>query len=111
VNVTVGFWADFTAEGRISSAIRCPANYCGCRNTPLPADSFACLLLPVFSPEFRYHSDVALCANNRAGVLSRKAAGLPCAFCSTGKCRPLPAFLRFWTLGLRLQPSHRGCPG
>jgi hypothetical protein len=70
VNVSVGFWASFSADGKLGSATRCPPNYCGCRNIPNFNDS-SCLLEPPFSPTFQ--SDVRtndnLCNGNRCGVL------------------------------------------
>jgi len=66
VNVTVGFWAQFGADGNISNAIRCPSNYCGCRNIPAYTNP-TCQIFPFFSPNFL--PDDALCNSNRRGVL------------------------------------------
>jgi hypothetical protein len=64
--VAVGFWANFTANGSISDATRCPPNYCGCRNIPMYSDP-SCQLFPLFAAE--YQPEEALCSGNRTGVL------------------------------------------
>jgi hypothetical protein len=66
VNVTAGFWTNYTENGSISSAIYCPANYCGCRNSP---GSFDCWLPPIFSPEYESLNSDTLCRHNRFGIL------------------------------------------
>jgi hypothetical protein len=65
-NVTVGFWTKFTADGNILEAIRCPSNYCGCRNTKGYA-GLTCQIFPPFAVEFQ--PEDALCSGNRTGVL------------------------------------------
>jgi hypothetical protein len=65
-NVTVGFWANFMADGNMSDATRCPPNYCGCRNI-LKYSEPSCQLFPPFAAEFQ--PDNALCSGNRNGVL------------------------------------------
>jgi hypothetical protein len=65
-NVAVGFWANFSSDGSIGNAVRCPQNYCGCRNIPGYSQP-SCQLFPPFAVEFR--PDDALCNGNRSGVL------------------------------------------
>jgi hypothetical protein len=65
-NVTVGFWTNFTADGNISDAARCPPNYCGCRNIPNYSEP-SCPLFPPFAAE--YQPEDALCSGHRTGVL------------------------------------------
>jgi hypothetical protein len=66
VNVSVGFWASFSADGKLASATRCPPNYCGCRNIQHYSGP-SCQLFPPFAAE--YLPDDALCSGNRTGVL------------------------------------------
>jgi hypothetical protein len=66
VNVSVGFWASFSADGKLGNATRCPPNYCGCRNIPHYSEP-SCQLFPPFAAE--YLPDDALCSGNRTGVL------------------------------------------
>jgi hypothetical protein len=65
-NVAVGFWTNFSSDGSIGNAVRCPPNYCGCRNIPGYSQPI-CQLFPPFSVEFQ--PDDALCGGNRSGVL------------------------------------------
>jgi hypothetical protein len=85
VNVSVGFWASFSADGKVGNATRCPRNYCGCRNIPNFNES-SCLLEPPFSPTFQ--PDVRLndnlCSGNRSGVL--------CGGCRTGFTQSLDGY-------------------
>ncbi len=64
--ITVGFWASFAADGSVSDIIRCPSNYCGCRNIP-GYNQPTCQLYPPFAEE--YQPKDALCNGNRTGVL------------------------------------------
>jgi hypothetical protein len=64
--ITVGFWTNFPTDGSISYSIRCPSNYCGCRNIPGYSQP-TCRIFPPFSVE--YQPDDALCSNNRTGIL------------------------------------------
>jgi hypothetical protein len=64
--ITVGFWTNFSADGSISNAIRCPSNYCGCRNIPGYSQP-TCRIFPLFAVE--HQPDDALCSNNRTGML------------------------------------------
>jgi hypothetical protein len=66
VNVTIGFWTNFTEDGDISRATRCPTRYCGCRNIAGFSEA-SCRLFPPLSPDFRPQD--ALCRGNRTGVL------------------------------------------
>jgi hypothetical protein len=70
VNVSVGFWANFSADGKLGNAIQCPRNYCGCNNIPNFTHS-SCLLEPPLSPTFRFdvQTNDNLCGGNRCGVL------------------------------------------
>jgi hypothetical protein len=65
-NITVGYWAYFASDGSIGDAIRCPANYCGCRNI-LGYSKPTCQLFPPFAAEFQPND--ALCTGNRTGVM------------------------------------------
>jgi hypothetical protein len=65
-NVAVGFWANFSSDGSIGDAVRCPPNYCGCRNLP-GYSQLICQLFPPFAVQFQ--PDDALCNGNRTGVL------------------------------------------
>jgi hypothetical protein len=65
-NVTVGFWTNFSSDGSIGDAVRCPPNYCGCRNLPGYSQPI-CQLFPPFAVEFQPND--ALCDGNRTGVL------------------------------------------
>jgi hypothetical protein len=64
--ITVGFWTSFAADGSVSDVIRCPSNYCGCRNIP-GFNQPTCQLYPPFAEE--YQPADALCNGNRTGVL------------------------------------------
>jgi hypothetical protein len=70
VNVSVGFWASFSADGKLGNAIQCPPNYCGCNNNPNFNHS-SCLLEPPLSPAFQSDAQTNdnLCGGNRCGVL------------------------------------------
>jgi hypothetical protein len=85
VKVSVGFWASFSSDGKLSETTRCPQNYCGCNNIPNFNDS-SCLLEPPFSPTFQ--SDVRtndnLCNGNRCGVL--------CGGCKSGFTQSLDGY-------------------
>jgi hypothetical protein len=85
VNVSVGFWARFSADGKLGSATRCPRNYCGCRNI-LDYKARTCELEPPFAP--RFQPDVRLndnlCNGNRSGVL--------CGGCRTGFTQSLDGY-------------------
>lgn len=65
-NITVGYWAKFASDGSIGDAVRCPSNYCGCRNI-LGYSKPTCQLFPPFAVEFQ--PDDALCTGNRTGVM------------------------------------------
>jgi hypothetical protein len=66
VNIAVGFWANFTPDGDVSDATRCPLQYCGCRNILNYAQT-SCTLFPPYAVEFR--PEDALCSGNRTGTL------------------------------------------
>jgi hypothetical protein len=66
ITVTVGFWTNFTADGNVIDAVRCPSNYCGCRNIP-NYNASTCQMFPIYAVEFR--PEDALCRSNRTGVL------------------------------------------
>jgi hypothetical protein len=70
VNVSVGFWANFSADGKLGNAIQCPRNFCGCNNIPNFNHS-SCLLEPPLSPAFQFdvQTNDNLCGGNRCGVL------------------------------------------
>jgi hypothetical protein len=61
LNVTSGFWTNYTQAGQLNNALRCPAGYCGC------GSELACPLYPPLSIDYR--PDDALCNGNRTGVL------------------------------------------
>ncbi len=85
VNVSVGFWASFSADGKLGAATRCPRNYCGCRNI-LDYKNRTCQLEPPFAPRFqpdvRFNDN--LCNGNRSGVL--------CGGCKTGFTQSLDGY-------------------
>jgi hypothetical protein len=85
VNISVGFWASFSADGILSFATRCPRNYCGCRNIPDYRDPF-CQLEPPLSPRFEadVHVSDNLCNGNRTGVL--------CGGCKLGFTQSLDGY-------------------
>jgi hypothetical protein len=66
LNVTVGFWTNFSADGKLKNPSLCPPKYCGCRNIGGYSDR-ACRLYAPLSPKF--FADDALCNHNRSGVL------------------------------------------
>jgi hypothetical protein len=84
INMTVGFWANFT-DGILSKATICPPNYCGCRNNPKFSES-TCQLFPPLAPEFQPNvsTNDALCNNNRSGVL--------CGGCKAGFTQSLDGY-------------------
>jgi hypothetical protein len=85
LNVSVGFWASFSADGMLSDATLCPQNYCGCRNIP-DYNHSSCSLAPPFSPEFQPDLRISdnLCKGNRAGVL--------CGGCKPGFTQSLDGY-------------------
>jgi hypothetical protein len=83
VKITVGFWSTFNADGSMTTATRCPPNYCGCQNI-LGYNSTSCQLSPPFSPESLLFSDDALCNANRRGVL--------CGGCKQGFTQSLDGY-------------------
>jgi len=85
VNVSVGFWASFSADGKLGNATHCPRNYCGCRNI-LDYKNRFCQLEPPFSPIFQpdVQSNENLCNGNRTGVL--------CGGCRTGFTQSLDGY-------------------
>jgi hypothetical protein len=85
VNIAVGFWASFSADGKLRDATRCPRNYCGCRNIPNYNFSF-CQLEPPFSPTFQpdVRTNDNLCNGNRNGVL--------CGSCKSGFTQSLDGY-------------------
>jgi hypothetical protein len=85
LKVSVGFWASFSADGKLSDTIRCPPNYCGCNSIPNFNDS-SCLLEPPFSPTFQSddRTNDNLCNGNRCGVL--------CGGCKSGFTQSLDGY-------------------
>jgi hypothetical protein len=85
VNVSVGFWASFSADGRLSNATRCPQNYCGCKNIER-FDDATCQLLPPLDPGFQSNVRINdnLCSGNRNGVL--------CGGCKPGFTQSLDGY-------------------
>jgi hypothetical protein len=85
VNVAVGFWASFSADGTLGGAARCPRNYCGCNNI-LDYNDSSCLLEPPFSPRFQpdVRTNDNLCNGNRTGVL--------CGGCKPGFTQSLDGY-------------------
>jgi hypothetical protein len=85
LNISVGFWASFSANGTVGNAIRCPQNYCGCRNVP-DYNHSSCLLEPPFAPEFQADMRITdnLCKGNRVGVL--------CGGCKLGFTQSLDGY-------------------
>ncbi len=66
VNITVGFWTNFSSDGKLGNPSICPPKYCGCQNIARYKDR-VCRLFPPLSPKF--FVDDALCNYNRSGVL------------------------------------------
>ena len=64
--ITVGFWTNFSADGKLKNPSICPPKYCGCQNIAGYSNP-ACRLFPPLSPKF--FADDALCNHNRSGVL------------------------------------------
>jgi hypothetical protein len=62
VNVTTGFWTNFTQSGSLERARRCPRGYCGC----IDASNGTCQLTPLLSIG---RSNDPLCTGNRTGRL------------------------------------------
>ncbi|MEI8287396.1 MAG: hypothetical protein WCG15_08885 [Actinomycetes bacterium] len=83
VKITVGFWLTFNEDGSTTKAIRCPSNYCGCRNIP-DYNQSSCQLFPPFSPESLLFPDDALCNGNRKGTL--------CGGCKQGFTQSLDGY-------------------
>jgi hypothetical protein len=85
VNVSVGFWASFGANGRLGNVTRCPPNYCGCRNIP-DYNRSSCQLEPPLAPGFQPDVRISdnLCKGNRAGVL--------CGGCKAGFTQSLDGY-------------------
>jgi hypothetical protein len=85
VNVSVGFWVSFSANGKVGAATRCPPNYCGCRNIPDYKYPF-CQLEPPFAQEFQPDVRISdnLCNGNRAGLL--------CGGCKPGFTQSLDGY-------------------
>jgi hypothetical protein len=85
LKVSAGFWANFSADGKLGRAVRCPRNYCGCRNIA-DYNRSNCLLEPPYSPNFqpdvRFNDN--LCKGNRAGVL--------CGGCKPGFTQSLDGY-------------------
>ena len=61
LNVTSGFWTNYTPAGQLNNVLRCPTGYCGC------GSELACPLYPPLSIDYR--PEDALCNGNRTGVL------------------------------------------
>ncbi len=85
VNVSVGFWASFSADGRLSNATRCPQNYCGCKNIER-FNGATCQLLPPLDPGFQSNVRINdnLCSGNRRVVL--------CGGCKPGFTQSLDGY-------------------
>jgi hypothetical protein len=85
VNVSVGVWATFSADGKFNHASPCPRNYCGCNNVANFTHS-SCLLEPPFSPTFQpdVRTNDNLCRGNRCGVL--------CGGCKSGFTQSLDGY-------------------
>jgi hypothetical protein len=85
VRVSLGFWANFSADGRLSSVTRCPPKYCGCRNIER-YNSTSCQLEPPFSPGYQLNLRINdnLCNSNRTGVL--------CGGCKPGFTQSLDGY-------------------
>jgi hypothetical protein len=85
VNVSVGFWASFSADGRLSNATRCPQKYCGCKNTEA-FNGTTCQLIPPLDPGFQpnLRANDNLCNGNRSGVL--------CGGCKPGFTQSLDGY-------------------
>jgi hypothetical protein len=85
VRVSLGFWANFSADGRLSSVSRCPPKYCGCRNIERYS-STSCQLEPPFSPGYQLNLRINdnLCNRNRTGVL--------CGGCKPGFTQSLDGY-------------------
>ena len=66
VDMTVGYWSNFSTDGLMLNPSLCPPSYCGCRNIPGYTDP-TCQLFPPLSPSFL--PDDALCNGNRSGIL------------------------------------------
>jgi hypothetical protein len=64
--ITVGFWTNFSADGKLKNPSICLPKYCGCQNIAGYSNP-ACRLFPPLSPKF--FADDALCNHNRSGVL------------------------------------------
>ena len=85
VNIAVGFWASFSADGKLGDATRCPRNYCGCNNIP-NFNYSSCQLEPPFSRTFQpdVRTNDNLCNGNRTGVL--------CGGCKSGFTQSLDGY-------------------